>query len=79
MDDRQSVEYSGSQMRMSVLTGAKGDIGPVPVTSMVYAPGARPSISAVMGWFDGRRMRVSTRVPVSLVTDSWIACGARWV
>ena len=40
-----------SQMRMSLLTGANGDAGPVPVTSMVYAPGAT------------RRSATSTRHP----------------
>ena len=34
-------------MRMSLLTGANGDAGPVPVTSMVYAPGASPSIGYI--------------------------------
>ena len=41
-----------SQMRMSLLTGAYGEAGSVPVTSMVYAPGASPS--RVIGSSGGR-------------------------
>jgi hypothetical protein len=59
---------------MSLLTGAMGEPGSIPVTSMVYAPGASPSMVVAMVPRAGRSTRDSARRPVSLVTAMRTAC-----
>jgi hypothetical protein len=46
-----------TQMRMSLLTGVNGDAGSAPVTSMVYAPGASPSMVIALRLAGGRVLR----------------------